>query len=146
MTVSKTAAEALQERINVIEESYEFCLAYAAKGVNAEMARSQDTQVRECLRREAQVLPELADVFGRLVEERSVSTPERYHEFIDVLRRDASDALAAIRLVLAQAGITSQMIDNLNGLIHLRALLTDAFLIDEILRPDADQPPRAEAT
>jgi hypothetical protein len=44
------------------------------------------------------------------------------------------DSLAAIELVLAQPAISSQLIDNLNASIHLRALLTDLFLIDEILR------------
>ena len=43
------------------------------------------------------------------------------------------DAQAALRLVLAQPAIGSQMIDSLNASIHLRALLTDLFLIDEIL-------------
>jgi hypothetical protein len=36
--------------------------------------------------------------------------------------------------VQAQPSISSQLIDNLNASIHLRALLTDLFLIDEILR------------
>jgi hypothetical protein len=36
--------------------------------------------------------------------------------------------------VLAQTSISSQLIDNLNAWIHLRALLTDLFLIDEILK------------
>ena len=31
------------------------------------------------------------------------------------------------------------MIDNLNGSIHLRAVLTDLFLVDEILRPRASE-------
>jgi hypothetical protein len=31
------------------------------------------------------------------------------------------------------------VIDNLNGSIHLRAVLTDLFLIDEILRPRASE-------
>ena len=48
--------------------------------------------------------------------------------------RDAGDSLAAIELVLAQPAISSQLIDNLNASIHLRALLTDLFLIDEILK------------
>ena len=52
-----------------------------------------------------------------------------------MLERDAHDSLAAIQLVLAQATISSQLIDNLNASIHLRALLTDLFLIDEILKP-----------
>jgi len=36
--------------------------------------------------------------------------------------------------VLAQPIISSQLIDNLNASIHLRALLTDLFLIDEIIK------------
>ena len=38
---------------------------------------------------------------------------------------------------MAQPGISSQVIDNLNASVHLRALLTDLFLVDEILRPRA---------
>jgi hypothetical protein len=40
-----------------------------------------------------------------------------------------------MEMVLAQPAISSQLIDNLNASIHLRALLTDLFLIDEILKP-----------
>lgn len=38
----------------------------------------------------------------------------------------------------------SPVIDNFNALIHVRALLTDVFLIDEILNPHAPQAPRAQ--
>jgi len=51
-----------------------------------------------------------------------------------VLDRDAGDALAALELVLAQPAISSQLIDNLNASSHLRALLTDLFLVGDILR------------
>jgi len=37
-------------------------------------------------------------------------------------------------LALAQKSISSQLVDNLNASIHLRALLTDVFLIDEVLK------------
>jgi hypothetical protein len=37
------------------------------------------------------------------------------------------------------------MVDNLNASIHLRALLTDLFLIDEIVRPEAETVPSANA-
>ena len=53
--------------------------------------------------------------------------------FLAVLDRDAAASLAAVRLVLAQPAISSQLVDNLNASIHLRALLTDLFLIDEVL-------------
>ena len=51
-----------------------------------------------------------------------------------MIDRDARDAQAALQLVLAQPAISSQMVDNLNASIHLRALLTDLFLIDEVLK------------
>jgi len=35
---------------------------------------------------------------------------------------------------LAQQALSSQLIDNLNASIHIRALLTDIFLIDETLK------------
>jgi hypothetical protein len=47
--------------------------------------------------------------------------------------RDAESSIAAIDLVLAQMAISSQLIDNLNASMHLRALLTDLFLVTEIL-------------
>ena len=56
---------------------------------------------------------------------------EAAQQFLDVMRQDATKAGAAIRLVLAQPTISSQLIDNLNASIHLRALLTDLFLLDE---------------
>ena len=130
-----SAADELKARIDTIEESYEFFLAYAAQGVSGEQATKSSGQVREFLQRSDIVLPELADLFAKVVEERQVDQPKHYKDFIDVLRRDAGDALSAIRLVLAQRSISSQMVDNLNAMIHLRALLTDLFLIDEILSP-----------
>ena len=133
-----SAADELKARIDTIEESYEFFLAYAAQGVSGDQASKSAGQAREFLQRSEAALLDLADGFVKLVEEaqasQKIEQPDRYHAFIDVLRRDASDALAAIRLVMVQPAISSQMIDNLNAMIHLRALLTDVFLIDEILR------------
>jgi hypothetical protein len=68
------------------------------------------------------------------VEAEGMEPAGKYHAFLDVLDRDARDSLAAIELVLAQPVIGSQLIDNLNASIHLRALLTDMFLVGEIIR------------
>jgi hypothetical protein len=68
------------------------------------------------------------------VEDERLQARDKYAAFLQVLGRDATDALAAIELVLAQPSISSQVIDNLNASIHVRALLTDLFLIDEILK------------
>jgi hypothetical protein len=52
-------------------------------------------------------------------------------DMIGVLKQDIAKARATIRFVLAQRVIGSQIIDNLNASIHIRALLTDIFLLDE---------------
>ena len=138
--MSQSATDELQASVDIVEETYEFCLAYAAKGGTAYMARTADTQAREQLEQLERALPGLGDVFLKVVEDFPEDGRDQYTGFIEVLRRDAESGRAAVQLVLAQKNITSQMVDNLNGMIHLRALLTDVFLIDEMLRPEADQP------
>ena len=138
--MSQPATDELKASVDIVEETYEFCLAYAAKGVTAYMARTADTQVREQLEKLERALPGLGDVFLKVDEDLPEDGRDQYKGFIEVLRRDAESGRAAVQLVLAQKNITSQMVDNLNGMIHLRALLTDVFLIDEMLRPEADQP------
>ena len=59
---------------------------------------------------------------------------EVYADFIAVLEQERVATRAALRLVLAQQAMSSQLIDNLNASIHIRALLTDIFLIDETLK------------
>jgi hypothetical protein len=54
--------------------------------------------------------------------------------FVDVLGEDARRAQAAVGLALACRSIGSQIVDDLNASIHLRALLTDLFVVDEVLR------------
>lgn len=130
-----STADELQARIDAIEESYEFFLAYAAQGVAGDQASKSSGQVREFLERMEQALSTLPGLFSTVVADRGDDTQALYQSFVSVLTRDAEDSLAAVRMVMAQPAIGSQMIDNLNALIHLRALLTDVFLIDEILNP-----------
>lgn len=122
----------LKARSDIIEEAYEYFLAYASQGLPSDENTSHP--IREHLRRFDAALTGIGDFFieciGRLGKDANAS----YRGFIAVLDRDARDAQAALRLVLAQSAIGSQTIDNLNASIHIRALLTDLFLIDEVLR------------
>ena len=124
----------LQSRIDTIEEAYEFMLAYAAQGVAADAAAHTDGQARDFLTRAAAALTGLGDLFGAMVGGQRLEPADRYRAYGAVLDRDARSSLAAIELVLAQTSISSQVVDNLNASIHVRALLTDLFLIDEILK------------
>ena len=133
MSQAETVAE-LGSRINIIEEAYEFMLAYASQGLSSDQGTDTGRQAREYLKRCDTALSGLAGVFTRNVEQQGLQPTAPYDAFIAVIERDAKDSQAAIQLVLAQPAISSQMVDNLNASIHLRALLTDLFLIDEVLK------------
>ena len=115
------------ERFEVIEECYEFMLAYAAQGLGSDKGSESGRQIREFLNRAVNVVIGLPDRCAAAMGHHRPS-------FLAVLERDASDSLAALELVLAQPSISSQLIDNLNASVHLRALLTDIFLLGEVLR------------
>jgi hypothetical protein len=124
----------VRSRCDSVEECYEFMLAYAAQGLRTDEGSKSGGQVREFLQRAVKVLTGLAEVCTAAVREEGLEPAEKYAAFLAVLDRDSRDSLAAIELVLAQPVISSQLVDNLNASIHLRALLTDLFLLDEILR------------
>jgi len=122
------------ERCEVIEECYEFLLAYAGQGLPTDEGSSTGGQVRSFLDRAGQALRGLAESCRQAIKHNELEPAGKYFAFCSTLDRDAQDSLAAIDLVLVQPSISSQLIDNLNASSHLRALLTDLFLIGEILR------------
>ena len=124
----------LSERCSVIEECYEFMLAYAGQGLAGGEGNGQGGLIRDFLSRAAQALGGLESAYASVVKQMGLSPIEPYAAFQAVLARDARDSLVAVELALAQPIISSQLIDNLNASIHLRALLTDLFLIDEIFK------------
>ena len=128
MTLEHPDARGLSARIGVIEEAYEFFLAYASQGLPTE-----SPQVREHLRKFDEALTGIGSFLLAQVGELGLDAGA-YRAFIGVIERDAGDAQAAILMVQAHRTVHSQIIDNLNANIHIRALLTDLFLIDEVLK------------
>ncbi len=131
--LSGQSREELARRVDAIEAGYELMLAYAAQGLPSDRTAANGPQLREYLRRFDDALSGLDDTFRRMIAGDGLDGAV-YEPFLDVLARDAQAAQAGIRVVLAQPSISSQLVDNLNASIHVRALLTDVFLIDELLK------------
>ncbi|MEO8307732.1 MAG: hypothetical protein ABI616_06790 [Pseudomonadota bacterium] len=118
----------LAERIQVIERGYEFLLAYAAQG------RQDDagTEARETLDR---MHVALTGMQGSLLAAFPGLSPlTGLRDFMETVEHDVRAARGAIGLVLSRARISSLLVDNLNASVHLRALLTDLFLIEQALK------------
>jgi hypothetical protein len=119
-----SAPETLADAIDAVEGAYEFMLAYAAQG----RAREEPgDDIRDYLRRAEAGLELIA----------AMPPPNGGDDeaaYVEMVRQDAARARKAMRFVMAQRAIGSQMVDNLNASIHLRTLLTDLFLLDEALK------------
>jgi hypothetical protein len=127
--MAQDMADDIWRRFEAIEECYEFMLAYAAQGLTNDKGSESGRLIRESLNRAVEALSGLAGSCAA-----AATQGDRFEAFLSVLDRDAQDSLAAMELVLGQPSISSQLIDNLNASVHLRALLTDVFLLGEVFR------------
>jgi hypothetical protein len=126
-----TEAILLAERIDVIESGYEYLLAYAAQGRQEEGG----TDLRPTLERMHAALTNMQGSIRAAVA--GLPALSGAEDFLDAVERDVRTARGAIGLVLSRERIASLLVDNLNASVHLRALLTDLFLLDQAVKPAA---------
>ena len=125
----------LKQRIEAIEAGYEFMLAYAAQGRHTDKGAAAGRSVREYIEKMVAALEGLSAVVAACAGGLDPELPKKGAAFFAAVEADANVALAALRLTLAREDISSQLVDNLNASIHVRALLTDLFIVDEVLAP-----------
>lgn len=119
-------------------------LAYAAQGLAADSGTAKGDQLRDLLGRAVQATSGMPEAYESAISQGALEPVDQHRAFLTVLEQDSRHALAAMELVLSQPAISSQLVDNLNASIHLRALLTDLFLVDEVAKASlstADQTP-----
>ena len=131
MTDKLAQAAAMRDAFDRIEEAYEFMLAYAAQGRKREVEDSGgESQIRQYLKRFDAALTDFDTALeGGFDGAQGAAFAER-------VRSDTAVAQSIIGILLAQPSISSDMIDNTNGLIALRALLTDIFFVDQAVLPE----------
>lgn len=129
-----TNSEDLKQRIEAIETGYEFMLAYAAQGRATDKGAAAGRNVREYLDKMVAGLDGLPAVIERRAAELDPALAETGAAFFAAVAADARIALGVLKLVLSRPDVSSQLIDNVNASIHLRALLTDLFIVDEALK------------
>jgi hypothetical protein len=120
----------LARRIEIIERGYEYLLAFAAQGRRNEAG----SDARATLLAMHDALEGLAGIVSASIRIDGSAQPHDDSAFLTALRDDALKARGACAFALNCSTIGSQLIDNLNASVHVRALLTDLFLVDQALR------------
>jgi len=114
----------IEEDIEAIESGYEFLLAFAAQGRPAQNETGPGPHARPTIEGIAAAMNNI-----------STALSDSKEDFEQVIANDCRNAGAALAFILAQEKIGSEIVDNLNASIHLRAVLTDLFLYSEALKP-----------
>lgn len=114
--------------LDTIEGAYEFMLAYAAQGRETDIGLTVAPSIRETLEDLLASLGQVADQIAAAYNDDASAA------FVNTLRDDAIKASHSVQAALNCERISSQLVDNLNASIHLRAVLTDLFLADEALK------------
>jgi len=114
----------IEKDIATIESGYEFLLAYAAQGRPAQQETGPGPHARTTLQGIAEAMKNVSTAFA-----------DSKDNFEQVIADDCRKAGAALEFILKQKFIGSELVDNLNASIHLRAVLTDLFLYSEAFRP-----------
>jgi hypothetical protein len=126
-----SAVQDVKARIDVIEKSYEFFLAYAAQGLTTDQGAKSGADLRDFLARAVEAVDGLPEAVASASD--GVEPAGTWSEMVAVISQDAHASLTALRLVSARADVSSRLVDNLNASIHVRALLTALWLVDELL-------------
>ena len=119
----------INDDIETIESGYEYLLAYAAQGRPASVESGPGPHARPTLEGMLKAMQSLKEKFSSSAD-----------NFEQLIADDCSKASAALGFILAQEKIGSEIVDNLNASIHLRAVLTDLFLYGEAREPSEEEP------
>ncbi len=126
-------ATSIREHLDTIEEAYEFMLAYAAQGRAEEGAGPDGAHIRTFVENFVAAAEAMApEVLA--VMERDGATGAALR---DSFRTDSETVVALLKVLLARSNMSSDMIDNTNGMIVMRSYLTTLFFIDKVvIAPD----------
>ena len=116
----------IRKNIELVEEAYEFMLAYAAQGRADEGAGPDGAHIRTFLKQFSDATDRIIEDLGKLSEPN-----EAMETFIKSAESDAKTVKSVMAIMLQKENISSEMVDNANGLITVRSYLTALFFIDK---------------
>jgi len=123
----------LRQEIDQIEGAYEYFLAYAAQGLDSDGGGAAGGEIRDFLERMENALRAVPGTLAELIAEEGLEPQDLLEEFRRVIGADAGAAAVSVALARSRPAISSLLIDNLNASMHLRAILTDLFFLDELI-------------
>ena len=118
--------DGIRAHIEAIEEAYEFMLAYAAQGRAEEGAGPDGAHIRTFLAQFDAAVTAIAQEIDSLPGAGGEAAA-----FLRGFEADSRTMTSVLQMMLARNQITSEVVDNANGLISVRSYLTSIFFLDK---------------
>lgn len=138
----------LRTEIERMETAYEFFISFAGEGVSRDTAGSATDQVREYVSEFEESLAGGIEAAREVAEVHDSFDTDAYRAFLDEMDDEVGEARTVLALLSEQEGISSQMIDNLNGMSVFQSVMMKFFFLDELTthldRPASDDGEQAD--
>lgn len=126
-----SVAEFMQS-VNDAEEAYEFMIAYAGQGIGREIPMKDVKEIRGYLEQLRDALLDALAAARTIPEEFDLLGEEPYHRVLDEMAEECDQAVDILELLIAQDRITSQQVDNLNGMSVFQSVVMKLFFLEEV--------------
>lgn len=127
-----TAVSDLADGIERAEESYEFLISYAGKGLDRHEADGQGGEVHQSVEQLDAALADVLSAARRIPEEYDLEWGEELDAVLDGMEPEVDEARTVLALLAAQDRITSAQVDNMNGMSVFQSVIMKLFFLDEV--------------
>lgn len=127
-----TAVSDLKTEIERAEQSYEYLIAYAGKGLDRQESANATPEVRDYVEQLADALEEGMAAARRIPEEYEIDWGEELLAFLEGMDEEVDQARTVLALTAAQERITSVQVDNMNGFSVFQSVVMKLFFLDEL--------------
>lgn len=127
-----TSVADLQDAIRRVEESYEFMISFAGQGIGREIRKTTSDEVREYVDQLREALDDALEAGQSITDEHDIRGEEHFDVVIARLGEEIDEAQELLALLSAQDRITSQQVDNLNGMSVFQSVVMKLFFLDEL--------------
>lgn len=142
MTQTETPATDLRDSIERLETAYEFLISFAGQGVGREGVQSATDQIREYVTDFEASLGDAHEAATAVPEVHEEFDTPAYAEFVDRMEDEVAEARNVLSLLGERDRITSQQVDNMNGMSVFQSVVMKFFFLDELTdhleRPESD--------
>lgn len=120
------------DAVSRAEESYEFMISYAGQGIGREVPTKDVEQIREYLMQLRDSCEEAIIAAKKIPDEFDLNGTDHFYNVIDEMETECEEAVEILNLLIAQDRITSQQVDNLNGMSVFQSVVMKMFFLEEL--------------